>query len=102
MVTPLGQRMVFQTAHAEATRVVHDIANQLQREESFKKLLADRMAEDKDAVNSIARSEALRTEERQERQRRFANQHNQEEDENSDGQQGEKAIFADGSLDFMA
>jgi len=102
MVTPLGQRMVFQTAHTEAIRVAHDIAGQLQREDNFKKLLADRMAEDKDAVNSIAKSEAMKTEERQERQRRFANRQGEQNDENADGEQGERAILADGYLDFMA
>jgi hypothetical protein len=97
--------MVFQTAQSEAIRVAHDIAGQVQREENFKKLLADRMAEDKDAVNSIVKSEAMKTEERQERQRRFANQQGEEDAENAENAydaQGERAILADGYLDFLA
>jgi len=102
MVTPLGQRMVFQTAHTEATRVLHDIANQLQREEGFKRLLADRMAEDKDVVNNISRSESLKTEEREERERRFANRRNKKNGKDSDEEQGEQVSTADGYLDFLA
>ncbi|MDR0498826.1 MAG: hypothetical protein LBH03_03695 [Holophagales bacterium] len=104
MVTPLGQRMVFQTAHTEAARVAHDVAHQLQREEAFKKSLADRMAEDKYSVKGIAESQAMRTEERQERQKRFANQSNDEgnKEEDDDSKQDDKAVSADKRLDFLA
>ena len=98
MVTPLGQRMVFQTAHAEAARAAHDIAAQLQRDEAFKKVLADRMAEDMEAVNRIARSDALTTEERRERQRRSGGQQGGE----SGGEDEGEGMSSDGSLDFMA
>jgi hypothetical protein len=103
MVTPLGQRMVFQTAHAEAARAAHEVAHQLQREEIFKKNLADRMTEDKYSVQGIAESQALRTEERQERQKRFANQSNDENNnEEDDSNQDDKAVSADKRLDFLA
>jgi len=102
MVTPLGQRMVFQTAHAEAARAAHEVAHQLQREEIFKKNLADRMAEDKYSVQGIAESQALRTEEREERQKRFANQSNHENKDEDDTTQDNEAISADNRLDFLA
>ncbi|MCL1908001.1 MAG: hypothetical protein FWG12_01380 [Holophagaceae bacterium] len=104
MVSPLGQRMVFQTAHTEAARAAHEVATQLQREDNFKKLLADRMAEDSNSVRSIERSEALRAEERQERQRqrRSGGQSGEEENDDGNGDQEKEASFADGSLDFLA
>ena len=103
MVTPLGQRMVFQTSHSEATRVAHDIASQLQRDEAFKKILSDRMAGDAEMVRVIEKSEAMKAEERRERQRRQGSRRDRdgrgaEEDTLSD----EPAIFAAGILDFMA
>jgi len=96
--------MVFQTAHSESARAALDIANQLQREEGFRKLLADRMAEDGKAVKSVAESNALRAEERQERQRRSANQSGKEKDDDGrgDGDRAKRADSADGSLDLMA
>ena|GEM_PF-1375018 len=104
MVSPLGQRMVFQTAHTEAARVAHEVATQLQREDSFKKLLADRMAEDSNSVRNIQESEALRSEERQERQRRRRSAGRSEEEENEDdgAGDGKEASFADRSFDFLA
>ena len=93
--------MVFQTAHAEAVRAAHDIAAQLQREENFKKVLADRMAEDMEAVNRIARSDGLTTEERGERQKHSGGQQGGEGDANGGENTGE-VFFSDGSLDFMA
>jgi hypothetical protein len=94
--------MVFQTAHAESARAAHEIASQLQREDGFKRLLADRMTEDGKTVRSIAESEALRAEERRERQRRGGNGSEKDGDGEGVGENGEEAFFADGSLDFLA
>jgi len=102
MVTPLGQRMVFQTAQAEAARAAHEIAHQMQREEIFKKNLADRMAEDKYSVRGIAESQALRTEEREERRKQSANQSSRENKDEDDSSQDDEAISADRRLDFLA
>jgi len=102
MVTPLGQRMVFQSAHTEAARVAIDIATQLQREDTFRKVMADRMAEDMEAVRNIPQSDPLRSEERQERQRQFANQSGGGNENEGGGEQDDEAIFADGRLDFLA
>jgi hypothetical protein len=94
--------MVFQTAHAESARAAHEIASQLQREDGFKRLLADRMTEDGKTVRSIAESEALRAEERRERKRRGGNEAEKDGNGEGGGEGGEEAFFADGSLDFMA
>jgi hypothetical protein len=96
--------MVFQASHNEAARVANDIASQLQREETFKKTLADRMSEDDKTVRNVPKSEALRTEEREERQRQSAGQSNKnnEGEDGDEGEQGERATFADGRMDFMA
>jgi len=102
MVTPLGQRMVFQTANLEAVRAATEIASQLQREDTFRKVISDRMAEDNEAVRRIDQSNSPRAEERQERQQRQSEgQHG--EDESGEGDESEKgAIFADGGVDFLA
>jgi hypothetical protein len=94
--------MVFQTAHAESARAAHEIASQLQREDGFRRLLADRMTEDGKTVRSIAESEAMRAEERRERQRRGGSEPGKEGGAEGDTGSGEAAFFADGSLDFMA
>ena len=104
MVSPLGQRMVFQTQHTEAIRTASEIVSQLQRDETFRKTLADRMAEDDAGIRTIPRSDSIRAEERQERQRRFANQNhedNEDYDEGETGEQDGRAFFAAKRLDFL-
>ena len=102
MVTPLGQRMVFQTAHSEAVRVANDIASQLQREDTFRKVITDRMAEDTENVRGIPKSDPLRTEERQENRRQSGNQSGEKDSDKDDDEPKEGAFFADGRLDFLA
>jgi len=102
MVTPLGQRMVFQTAQSESVRAAHEMASQVQREDGFRKFLADRMAEDGKGVSGIAESEALRAEERRERRRQGSNESSGEEKGEGGSENGEDAFSADGSLDFLA
>lgn len=104
MVSPLGQRMVFQTANLEAVRAANEIAAQLQREDIFRKTLSDRMAEDSEAVQRIDQSMQLRAEERKERQQQSGSQ--QGEGESGEGSEGDEpeqgATFADGGVDFLA
>jgi len=100
MVTPLGQRMVFQTANLEAVRAANEIASQMQREDTFRKVISDRMAEDNEAVRRIDQSTSLRAEERQERKRQQSEGKQDEGDEGDEPEQG--AILADGSVDFLA
>lgn len=64
MITPLGQRQMFQTVNAEAVRAALEVAGLAQREAVQKQVLADRMAEDKDTVAEIPQAEGLKTEER--------------------------------------
>jgi len=102
MVTPLGQRMVFQTANLEAVRAATEIASQLQREDTFRKVISDRMAEDSEAVRKIDQSTSLRAEEREERKQRQSNGQ-QGEDESGEGDDSqERANFAEGGVDFLA
>jgi hypothetical protein len=92
--------MAFQTSHAEAARAAHDIASQLQREESFKKVLADRMAEDMETVKTLEKSDAMKAQERREKQRRFGSKSG--EGEEKEGEDAEGANSAESSLDFLA
>jgi len=94
--------MVFQTANLEAVRAATEIASQLQREDTFRKVISDRMAEDNEAIRRIDQSDSLRAEEREERQKRQS-EGKQGEEESGEGEESEKeAIFADGSVDFLA
>jgi hypothetical protein len=92
--------MAFQTSHAEAARAALDVASQLQRDETFKKVLADRLATDMAAVKNIEKSDAMKAQERERRQRRFGGQAG--EGEGKEGEQAEGANSADSSLDFLA
>jgi hypothetical protein len=102
MVSPLGQRMVFQTSHTEAIRTATEIASQLQRDETFRKTLADRMAEDDAGVRTIPRSDSMRLEERQERQRQSAHQGRGGNEEDEEGEGDRQANLADNRVDFLA
>ena len=103
MVTPLGQRMVFQTSFTEAARVAHDIASQLQREDTFRQVLAERMARETDNIRVIQKSEAMKAEERKERQRRSRGQPgNEDGDGDMEDTEEQRAVSADGTLDFLA
>jgi hypothetical protein len=64
MITPLGQRQMFQTVNVEAVRAALEVGGQFQREAIQKQALADRMAEDQASVPEIPRAEGLKTEER--------------------------------------
>jgi hypothetical protein len=93
--------MVFQTANLEAVRAATEIASQLQREDTFRKVISDRMAEDNEAVRRIDQSTSLRAEERQEKKKQQQDEGHQDEgDEGDEPEQG--AILADGSVDFLA
>jgi hypothetical protein len=65
MISPLGQRQVFQTANVEAVRVAQEVSEQLQRENAKKRAVDDRIHEDEGTVRVIAESESIQTHERQ-------------------------------------
>lgn len=65
MISPLGQRQVFQTAHIEAVRQAQEVSEQIQRENSKKRAVDDRLQEDQASVRMIAESGMIQTNERQ-------------------------------------
>lgn len=99
MITPLAQRQMFQTANIEAVRAAHEVSDQIQREQSRKKVADDHAAEEQASVRGIPASEQIRTEERE------RNRNQQRETENGGEPQtgvDEKAESADSHLDFLA
>ena len=64
MITPLGQRQMFQTVNAEAVRAALEVGEHFQREATHKQIVAERMAEAQAAVPEIPRAEGMKTEER--------------------------------------
>lgn len=66
MITPLGQRQMFQNLNSEAVRAALETHGQFQRELMQAQVLANRTAEDQVSVPEIPEGEAARTEERKE------------------------------------
>jgi len=64
MVSPLGQRQMYQTMNVEAVKSAHETSGLLQREASQKQAMVERMAEEQAGVPEIPRTESMRTEER--------------------------------------
>jgi hypothetical protein len=106
MITPLGQRQMFQTANVEAVRTALEVAGQAQREAAHKQVLADRMAEAQDSVPEIPHAEGMKTEER--RQGRKDQEPPRRHGAAGAGPQEDRgalegaAISADGHMDFLA
>jgi hypothetical protein len=65
MISPLGQRQVFQTANVEAVRQAQEVSEVIQREQAKKQAVDDRLLEDQASVRVIAKSENIQTSERQ-------------------------------------
>lgn len=65
MISPLGQRQVFQTANVEAVRQAQEVSEQIQRENTKKRAADERVLEDEAAVRVIAESDRIQTSERQ-------------------------------------
>jgi hypothetical protein len=65
MISPLGQRQVFQTAHVEAVRQAQEVSEQIQRENAKKRVVDDRLQEDQASVRVIAESGTIQTHERE-------------------------------------
>jgi len=100
MITPLGQRQIFQTANVEAVRVAHEVSGQMQREQVHRQIAEEKAAEENGNVQIIAGSDKIRTEERQGRrgsQQQSANEKQEEEDDEK-----ENPSSGDQHLDFMA
>jgi len=65
MISPLGQRQVFQTANIEAVRQAQEVGELIQRENARKQAVDDRLHEDQASVRVIAESGKIQTNERQ-------------------------------------
>jgi hypothetical protein len=107
MVSPLGQRQMFQTVNAEAFKAAQEVSGQLQREVGQRQAMADRIAEAQGSVPEIPRTDGMKTEERQ---RGRQGQGQGREGSPGEGRDGAgqveetpaSAITADNHVDFLA
>ena len=102
MITPLGQRQIFQTANVEAVRASLEVSEHIQREQALKKTADDRAAEDQAAVQVVSRSERIITEERRQGRGQGGAEQQAPEEEDGEGPRKPKAKSADSHLDFLA
>jgi len=104
MISPLGQRQMFQTINAEAVKAAGELGGLLQRETGQNQGVLDRMAEAQASVPEIPVAEGLKAEERKEGRQHGGRQRPRRQDGEADGQGAdtEPAIPADGHMDFLA
>ena len=101
MISPLGQRQVFQTANIEAVRQAQEVGELIQRENARKQAVDDRLHEDQASVRVIAESGKIQTNERQ--GGRGAQEELPEQKAAKEKQDGEDtAESADPHLNFLA
>jgi hypothetical protein len=101
MISPLGQRQVFQTANVEAVRQAQEVSEQIQRENAKKRAVDDQLLEDQASVRVVAESGVIQTNERQ--GGRGAQEELQEQKPAKERKDGEKpAESADSHLNFLA
>jgi len=106
MISPLGQRQIFQTANVEAVRQAHEVSGEIQRDIMKMKAAEEHLVEDQSAVRMIPEFERILAEERKEgrkgkepesQREQAAAEVEAEVDEESDS-----AGDADARLDFFA
>jgi hypothetical protein len=105
MVSPLGQRQMFQTINTEAVKAASEVSGQLQREAGLRQSILDRMAEDQVSVPEIPKTDAMRTEERKGGRQGQPRQHSDEsggEEDAPDSGSAEPANPAETHMDFLA
>jgi hypothetical protein len=100
MISPLGQRQVFQTANVEAVRQAQEVSELIQRENTKKRVVDDRLLEDQASVRVIAESEHIQTGERQ--GGGGAQQELEDAEPKEKPQEEHTAETADSHLDFLA
>jgi hypothetical protein len=102
MISPLGQRQIFQTANVEAVRQAQEVGELVQRENAKKRVFDEQLQEAEASVRVISNSEGIRTDERQGRgnQGQPGEQPGSEAKELEDGK--DAADSADPHLDFLA
>ena len=103
MISPLGQRQIFQTANVEAVRQAQEVSEQIQRENAKKRVLDEHLVEDQASVRVIANSERIRTDEREERHGQGAAEEEPPGKEaKAKPEEESPAESADSHLDFLA
>lgn len=105
MVSPLGQRQMFQTVNAEAFKAAQEVSGQLQREVGQRQAMADRIAEAQGSVPEIPRTDGMKTEERQRGRQGRGHEGSPGEARDGEGEAEEtpaSAITAENHLDFLA
>lgn len=103
MITPLGQRQIFQAANLEAIRAAHEVGEQMQREAMKKKAADDRLAEDKETVSGVTKGQAMRAEERKEHRHDEASGGGPQDSETEEAEaHDDPAAPAEPHLDFLA
>lgn len=104
MISPLGQRQIFQTANMEALRQAHAVSEEIQRDIMKMKAAEDQMVEDQSNVRLIPEFERILTEERKESQERKGPRKRKAGDEVGEGTKDDpgSAGDADARLDFFA
>lgn len=103
MISPLGQRQIFQTANVEAVRQAQEVSEQIQRENAKKRVADERMLEDQASVRVVADSERIQTDERQARQEQHLPGQGSGKEEAEGSESVEKpADSADSHLNFLA
>jgi len=103
MVSPLGQRQMFQTMNVEAVKSAHETSGLMQREASQKQAMVERLAEDQASVPEIPRTDAMRTEERKGGRRDQGGRQGRQPEDGEGGEDARKdANPAEAHLDFLA
>jgi hypothetical protein len=103
MISPLGQRQIFQTANIEAVKQAQDVSEQIQRENARKRIADERLQEDEASVRVIDNSEKIQTDERKGRGGQDTAEEELPSQTSKDDQDEENpAESADSHLDFLA
>lgn len=104
MISPLGQRQIFQTANVEAVRQAHEVGGEIQREIMKAKTAEERLVEDQSTVRVIPEFERILTDERKGgRDRQEAAKHPAGGTAESEvEEEANSAVDADSRLDFLA
>jgi hypothetical protein len=104
MISPLGQRQIFQTANVEAVRQAHEVSGEIQREIMKAKTAEERLVEDQSTVRLIPEFERILAEERKggREQQEADHQPSGNASESEAKEEPDSAADADSRLDFLA
>ena len=104
MISPLGQRQIFQTANMESLRQAHHVSEEIQRDITKMKAAEEHLVEDQSNVREIPEFERIRAEERKEGKGRKGFRRGKTEGVSEEGTKSDEdsAGDADPLLDFFA